>query len=79
MTGVSYLVDDDGKKTAVILDIRKHRRIWEDVYARLLIDSLPPESPAIGTLRRIWPPSIATSTKPCWGWVSMMRPIATRS
>jgi hypothetical protein len=32
-------VNDAGEKTAVILDLRKHRRIWEDVYDRLLIES----------------------------------------
>ena len=39
MSGVSYLVDDAGRKTAVILDLRKHRRIWEDFYDRLLVES----------------------------------------
>jgi hypothetical protein len=39
MTGVSFLVDAAGNKTGVILDLRKHRRIWEDVYDRLLIAS----------------------------------------
>jgi hypothetical protein len=39
MTGVSFMVDDAGKKTAVVLDLRKHRRVWEDVYDRLLIES----------------------------------------
>jgi len=39
MTGVSYMVDDAGKKTAVILDLRTHRRIWEDIYDRLLIEA----------------------------------------
>jgi hypothetical protein len=39
MTGISFLVDDAGRKTGVILDLRKHRRIWEDLYDRLLIES----------------------------------------
>lgn len=39
MTGVTFLVDDAGRKTSVVLDLRKHRRIWEDVYDRLLIAS----------------------------------------
>jgi hypothetical protein len=39
MKGVSYLIDDQGKKTAVILDLRKHRRIWEDMYDRMLIET----------------------------------------
>jgi len=39
MKGVSYLVDDAGKKTAVILDLKKHYRLWEDIHDRLLIES----------------------------------------
>jgi hypothetical protein len=39
MKGVSYLVDDSGARTAVILDLRKHRRLWEDIYDRMLIDA----------------------------------------
>jgi hypothetical protein len=37
--GISYLVDESGEKTAVILDLRKHRRLWEDIHDRLLIES----------------------------------------
>jgi hypothetical protein len=39
MTGVSYMVDEAGKKTAVVLDLRKHRRVWEDIYDSLLIEA----------------------------------------
>jgi hypothetical protein len=39
MNGVSYLVDERGNRTAVILDLKKHRRLWEDFHDRLLIDS----------------------------------------
>ena len=39
MKGINYLIDDAGRKTAVILDLRKHRRLWEDIYDRLLIES----------------------------------------
>ena len=39
MTGVSYLINDAGEKTAVILDLRRHRRLWEDIHDRLLIES----------------------------------------
>lgn len=39
MKGVSYLLDDEGNKTAVVLDLKRHRRVWEDVYDRLLIES----------------------------------------
>jgi hypothetical protein len=39
MKGVSFLVDDAGNKTAVILDLKKHRRLWEDLHDRILIES----------------------------------------
>ncbi len=39
MKGVNFLVNEAGDKTAVILDLRKHRRIWEDMYDRMLVES----------------------------------------
>lgn len=30
MKGVQFVVDDDGKKQAVIIDLRRHGRLWED-------------------------------------------------
>ncbi|MEA2711453.1 MAG: hypothetical protein QOF78_4054 [Phycisphaerales bacterium] len=39
MKGVTFLVDKSGKKKAVILDLRKHRQLWEDIHDRLLIAS----------------------------------------
>ena len=39
MKGVRYLVDDSGRKTAVILDLRQHGRLWEDLYDRMLVES----------------------------------------
>jgi hypothetical protein len=33
------MVDDAGNKTAVILDLRRHRRVWEDIYDSILIES----------------------------------------
>ena len=39
MTGIKFLVDESGNKTAVVLDLRKHRRLWLDIYDRLLIES----------------------------------------
>ena len=39
MRGISFQVDESGEKTAVILNLRQHRRIWEDIYDRLLIES----------------------------------------
>lgn len=33
------MVDEAGRKTAVILDLHKHWRLWEDMSDRLLIES----------------------------------------
>jgi hypothetical protein len=30
MSGVSYIVDERGQKTAAVIDLRKHARLWED-------------------------------------------------
>ena len=38
MEGVSYLTDDAGNRTAVVLDRRRHGRVWEDVCDRPLVE-----------------------------------------
>ena len=30
MSGLSYIVDERGQKTAAVIDLRKHGRLWED-------------------------------------------------
>lgn len=32
--GVQFLIDDQGEKTAVVIDLKKHRDLWEDFYDR---------------------------------------------
>jgi hypothetical protein len=32
MKGVQFLVDDKGNKRAVLIDLRKHGELWEDLY-----------------------------------------------
>jgi hypothetical protein len=32
MRGVKFLVDKKGKKTAVVLDLRRNAALWEDVF-----------------------------------------------
>ena len=39
MRGVKFLVDKSGRKTAVILDLRKNAALWEDVYDSALARS----------------------------------------
>jgi hypothetical protein len=34
--GVQFLVDEDGEKTAVVIDLRKNSELWEDFYDRAL-------------------------------------------
>ena len=39
MKGVQYLVDDDGERTAVVIDLKRNRALWEDFYDRALAES----------------------------------------
>jgi hypothetical protein len=39
MRGVKFLIDKSGRKTAVILDLRKNAALWEDVYDSALARS----------------------------------------
>lgn len=39
MRGVTFLVDKNGKKTAVVLDLRKNGVLWEEVYDSALARS----------------------------------------
>lgn len=35
MKGIRYLVDDAGQKTAVVIDLKQHGELWEDIYDQL--------------------------------------------
>ena len=37
--GIQFLVDERGKKTAVVIDLRKNAELWEDFYDRALASS----------------------------------------
>ncbi|MBI2060397.1 MAG: hypothetical protein HYT87_11565 [Nitrospirae bacterium] len=39
MKGVQFISDSDGRKKAVVLDLARHGRIWEDVYDSLVARS----------------------------------------
>ena len=30
MTGIQFITDEKGRKTAAVIDLRKHRALWED-------------------------------------------------
>ena len=32
MKGVQFLVDDNGNKTAVLIDLKRNAELWEDFY-----------------------------------------------
>jgi hypothetical protein len=37
MEGIQYVMDDKGEKTAVLIDLKKHRQLWEDFYDAALV------------------------------------------
>jgi len=36
MEGIQFLLDAKGQKSAVLIDLRKHADIWEDIYDSML-------------------------------------------
>lgn len=32
MKGVQFVIDEDGEKTAVVIDLKRHSAIWEDFF-----------------------------------------------
>jgi hypothetical protein len=39
MTGIQFVTDHKGRKTAVLIDLKKHGRIWEDFWDGLVSES----------------------------------------
>lgn len=39
MKGIQYLVDDEGKKTAVLIDLEEYGELWEDFQDILVSQS----------------------------------------
>ena len=37
--GVQFFSDEQGKKRQVLLDLRRHRGIWEDVYDQIVAEN----------------------------------------
>jgi hypothetical protein len=31
MTGIQYMTDEQGRKVAVVLDLKTHRELWQDI------------------------------------------------
>lgn len=56
MKGIQFLVDESGNKTAVLIDLKTHGRLWEDFHDLALArerDDEPRES--LDSARRRWP------------------------
>lgn len=39
MKGVQFLVDERGNKSAVLIDLKRNRDLWEDFYDRVVAGS----------------------------------------
>ena len=39
MSGITYLIDEKGKKTAAVVDLRRHGKLWEDFYDALVVQA----------------------------------------
>ena len=39
MSGITFMIDSRGKKTAAVIDLQRHRRLWEDFYDTVLAES----------------------------------------
>ena len=36
--GIQYVVDESGERTAVLIDLKEHRELWEDLYDTLIAE-----------------------------------------
>ena len=36
MHGIQFLLDESGKRTAVLIDLKEHGEVWEDLYDTLV-------------------------------------------
>lgn len=53
MRGVRYLIDENGQKTAVLIDLKRHGEIWEDFYDRAVAEVRKKEPrESIATVRK---------------------------
>ncbi len=39
MEGIQYIVSEQGNKTAVLIDLKKYKKVWEDFYDILVAKS----------------------------------------
>jgi len=54
MPGIEFLRDRKGRRKAVMIDLKKHRRLWEDLYDSYLAYSRRTERrESLATVRRL--------------------------
>ncbi|HEX4084267.1 MAG TPA: hypothetical protein VHY22_05105 [Chthoniobacteraceae bacterium] len=39
MSGITFMVDSHGRKTAAVIDLRRHRKLLEDFFDNLVAES----------------------------------------
>ena len=39
MTGIQFITDAKGRKTAAVIDLKKHKALWEDFFDGLVSES----------------------------------------
>jgi len=39
MTGIQFVTDEKGRRTAVLIDLKKHRAVWEDFWDGMVSES----------------------------------------
>jgi hypothetical protein len=39
MTGIQFITDEKGRKTAAVIDLKKHKTLWEDIADVLVSQS----------------------------------------
>ena len=54
MPGIEFLRDHKGRRKAVLIDLKKHKRLWEDLYDAYLAHSRRAERrESLATVRRL--------------------------
>jgi len=54
MPGIEFLRDRKGRRKAVLIDLRKHKKLWEDLYDSYLVHSRRGERrESLATVKRL--------------------------
>jgi len=53
MSGIQFVIDEKGRKSAVVIDLKKHADLWEDFYDALVVRARANEPrESMATVRR---------------------------